>query len=93
MTVYDPKAIVTLEVTILCGWWAELELPPVKSMTTTDLDGLAGNDNLQATPCPYVPHRIHTNVGRQYAVSITSRTIHSKLNASVVRTVATVGQG
>ena len=43
MSVYDPKAIVTLEVTILCGWWAELELPPVKSMTTTDLDGLAGN--------------------------------------------------
>lgn len=44
MSVYDPKAIVTLEVTILCGWWAELELPPVKSMTTTDLDGLAGKN-------------------------------------------------
>lgn len=84
MTVYDPKAIVTLEVTILCGWWAELELPPVKSMTTTDLDGLAGNNNLKATPCIYVSHRKKHKSRKQCAVSITSGTVHSKLNASAV---------
>lgn len=83
MSVYDPKAIVTLEVTILCGWWAELELPPVKSMTTTDLDGLAGNNKLKATPC--LDHINNIYLGKQCAVSIPRRKAHSKLNTSVVR--------
>ena len=60
MSVYDPKAIVTLEVTVLCGWWAELELPPVKSMTATDLDGLAGKKKLKATSLS-LPHKKTTN--------------------------------
>lgn len=38
---YDPKAVVTLELTILCGWWAELGLPLVTAMTDKDLQGLA----------------------------------------------------
>lgn len=33
--------MVTLELTILCGWWAELGLPPVTTMTDKDLQGLA----------------------------------------------------
>lgn len=42
ISVYDPKAVQTLELTLVCGWWAELGLPPLASMTATDLDGLAG---------------------------------------------------
>ena len=43
---YDPKAVVTLELTILCGWWAELGLPSMAIMTDNDLRGLAGSTAL-----------------------------------------------
>lgn len=39
---YDPKAVETFDLTIVSGWWAELELPPLIAMTEADLDGLAG---------------------------------------------------
>lgn len=50
-TFYDPKAVETLEMTIQRGWWAELGLPPVKAMSRTDLDGLAGK-RLRKNPSP-----------------------------------------
>lgn len=40
--VYDPKAVDTIEMTVRSGWWAELGLSPLTSMTAPDLDGLAG---------------------------------------------------
>lgn len=46
ISVYDPKAVETLELTLICGWWAELGLPSLNIMTTTDLDGLAGENGL-----------------------------------------------
>jgi len=43
VSVYDPKAVQYLEMTFLCGWWAELGIPPLKSMTISGLGGVAGN--------------------------------------------------
>lgn len=42
VSVYDPKAVQTLELTFLSGWWVELGIPPLKSMTMSGLSGLAG---------------------------------------------------
>lgn len=42
--VYDPKAVDTIEMTVRSGWWAELGLSPLTSMTAPDLDGLAGDE-------------------------------------------------
>lgn len=56
VTVYDPKAVQTLEITFLSGWWAELGIPPLKSMTRSGLDGLAGKVNF-AVYCIYCIYR------------------------------------
>lgn len=42
VSVYDPKAVQSLEITFLCGWWAELGIPPLKSMAISGLCGVAG---------------------------------------------------
>eukprot|EP00903_Cladosiphon_okamuranus_P011664 g10971.t1 len=41
VSVYDPKAVQSLEITFLCGWWAELGIPPLKSMAISGLCGVA----------------------------------------------------
>lgn len=43
VSVYDPKDVKTLELTVLSGWWTELGLPPLNAMSAEDLDGLAGD--------------------------------------------------
>lgn len=45
VSVYDPKAVQNLDVTFVCGWWAELGIPPLKSMAISGLCGLAGTAN------------------------------------------------
>lgn len=45
VSVYDPKAVQTLDLTFLSGWWAELGIPPLKSMAMPSLVGLAGKAN------------------------------------------------
>lgn len=42
VSVYDPKAVQNLEMTFIYGWWAELGIPPLKSMSISDLRGVAG---------------------------------------------------
>lgn len=42
VSVYDPKAVQNLEITFLGGWWAELGMPPLKSMGISGLCGVAG---------------------------------------------------
>eukprot|EP00752_Nemacystus_decipiens_P002077 g1988.t1 len=41
VSVYDPKAVQNLDITFLSGWWAELGLPPLKSMAISGLCGVA----------------------------------------------------
>lgn len=45
VSVYDPKAVQNLDITFLCGWWAELGIPPLKSMAIPGLYGMAGIAN------------------------------------------------
>lgn len=42
VSIYDPKAVQNLDITFLCGWWAELGIPPLKSMAISGLWGVAG---------------------------------------------------
>lgn len=42
VSVYDHKAVQNLDITFLCGWWAELGIPPLKSMAISGLCGVAG---------------------------------------------------
>lgn len=42
VSVYDHKAVQNLEITLLCGWWAELGITGLKSMAPAGLSGLAG---------------------------------------------------
>ena len=51
VSVYDPKAVQKLDMTFLCGWWAELGIPPLKSMATSGLGGVAGKGK-NARVCP-----------------------------------------
>lgn len=44
ISVYDPRSVETIELTVRSEWWAELGLPPLTSITNTDLDGLAGGN-------------------------------------------------
>lgn len=41
VSVYDHKAVQNLEITLLCGWWAELGITGLKSMAPAGLSGLA----------------------------------------------------
>lgn len=42
VSVYDPKAVHNLDITLVCGWWAELGISGLKSMAVSGLCGLAG---------------------------------------------------
>lgn len=48
--VYDPKAVQNLDITFLSGWWAELGIPPLKSMAISGLRGVAGTPNQRVLP-------------------------------------------
>lgn len=50
VSVYDPKAVQNLDITFLSGWWAELGIPPLKSMAISGLCGVAGTANQRVLP-------------------------------------------